>query len=196
MNIESHVTGLLDNSTASELPLNKLHVQPATNVLTGGVAKTVLDASDSFVILNNPPKIHNTIKSPSSTPPSAHSSKTVPGIQSFRDQPLHSHEIHRGNLSHRLKVSSKLFDLVSGVSDVDHPLCHECADEMIVKLEKSVTSAKQERDTYTEYFKSLKDEESTKKEKEGSSSLMDGLFFKGFLNLSHKQDDVPNINEV
>ncbi|KAI8817591.1 autophagy protein Apg6-domain-containing protein [Fimicolochytrium jonesii] len=65
----------------------------------------------------------------------------------------------RGSLSHKLKTAAKLFDLVSQATDVDHPLCEDCADELMVKLEKRVHEARKEKDAYEAYFKALMEEE-------------------------------------
>ncbi|KAL2918710.1 Vacuolar protein sorting-associated protein atg6 [Polyrhizophydium stewartii] len=67
-------------------------------------------------------------------------------------------EDHRGNLSHRLKVASKLFDMISGASTTDHPLCIECADELVMKLEKHLGEARSERDSYAGFLATLDDQ--------------------------------------
>lgn len=53
-----------------------------------------------------------------------------------------------GHISHYLWKSVQLFDLVSSTSDVDHPLCHECADSLISLLEQHLALAEEE---WTEY---------------------------------------------
>ncbi|KAI8927065.1 autophagy protein Apg6-domain-containing protein [Entophlyctis helioformis] len=65
-----------------------------------------------------------------------------------------SHD-HRGNLSHRLKVANRLFEIVSSVGDADHPLCQECADELVTKLEKQLGEARVDRDAYAGFLSSL-----------------------------------------
>jgi Beclin-1 BH3 domain, Bcl-2-interacting len=63
---------------------------------------------------------------------------------------------HRGNLSHRLKVANRLFDLISGQSKVDHPMCQDCAEEMLVKLEKRLADLRKEKDSYASYYEKMK----------------------------------------
>ncbi|KAI9354105.1 autophagy protein Apg6-domain-containing protein [Zopfochytrium polystomum] len=76
----------------------------------------------------------------------------------------------RGSLSHRLRVASRLFDLVAAASttssssapssssasgappQIDHPLCADCADEITLKLEKRLAEARKERDAYAAYL--------------------------------------------
>ncbi|KAI8814296.1 autophagy protein Apg6 [Cladochytrium replicatum] len=62
-------------------------------------------------------------------------------------------------LSHRLRVVSKLFDMASAISDVEHPLCHDCADELGMKLDKRLSEVRKEKDTYAEYLLKLEEEE-------------------------------------
>ncbi|RKO93770.1 Atg6/Beclin, partial [Blyttiomyces helicus] len=66
-------------------------------------------------------------------------------------------------LSHRLKIAGRLFDLISGVSAVDHPLCADCADELIIKLEKRLSEVRKEKDGYATYLRGLEEEEEAEK---------------------------------
>ncbi|KAJ8324361.1 Vacuolar protein sorting-associated protein atg6 [Batrachochytrium dendrobatidis] len=108
--------------------------------------------TDSFVML--PRDLSQSDAQPqldsSSVPPLPHTPS-----QSTLDPP----EDHRGNLSHRLKVANKLFTLVSDSAHtetrVDHPLCLDCADEVVARLEKTVGDAILERDTYQGFLDGL-----------------------------------------
>ncbi|KAJ3103443.1 Beclin-1 [Phlyctochytrium planicorne] len=62
---------------------------------------------------------------------------------------------HKGSLSHRLKITSKLFDLLSGITNVDHPICQDCADDLTVKMEKKVAELRKEKESYSNYLKTL-----------------------------------------
>ncbi|TPX71204.1 hypothetical protein SpCBS45565_g01271 [Spizellomyces sp. 'palustris'] len=64
-------------------------------------------------------------------------------------------EQQRGSLSHRLKTAGKMFDLISHVSQVDHPLCQDCADELIIKLEKRLSEVRKEKEAYEAYLATL-----------------------------------------
>ncbi|KAJ3300076.1 Beclin-1 [Borealophlyctis nickersoniae] len=70
---------------------------------------------------------------------------------------------NKGSLSYRLKVAGKLFDLISGVSDVEHPLCQDCAEELTIKLEKKLSEVRKEKESYAAYLAGL---ESAEKEAE------------------------------
>ncbi|KAJ3158484.1 autophagy protein 6 [Geranomyces michiganensis] len=72
---------------------------------------------------------------------------------------------NRGSISHRLKTAAKLFELLSESTDVDHPLCEDCADELMMRLEKRVHESRKEKQAYEAYFETLMDSE----EAEGST---------------------------
>ncbi|TPX40957.1 hypothetical protein SeMB42_g03103 [Synchytrium endobioticum] len=120
------------------------HNQLSTNNSTWRSSSTTVQ--DSFVMLSRSQSATNMgIMS------SASSSATL--ATSTTANPSTSEQ--RGNLSHRLKTAGKLFDLISGVSQVDHPLCQECADELTIMLEKRLSEVRKERDVYSVYLDKL-----------------------------------------
>ncbi|KAI9308942.1 Atg6/Beclin [Cunninghamella echinulata] len=60
------------------------------------------------------------------------------------------------SLSHRLKVATRLFDVMSSKSNVDHPMCQECTDMMLEYLEKQLDDVGKERDCYLDFLKKTK----------------------------------------
>ncbi|XP_065109473.1 beclin-1 [Paramisgurnus dabryanus] len=52
------------------------------------------------------------------------------------------------NLSRRLKVTSDLFDIMSGQADVDHPLCEECTDTLLDHLDTQLNLTENECQNY------------------------------------------------
>ncbi|XP_076857030.1 beclin-1 [Brachyhypopomus gauderio] len=52
------------------------------------------------------------------------------------------------NLSRRLKVTSDLFDIMSGQTDVDHPLCEECTDTLLDHLDSQLNITENECQNY------------------------------------------------
>eukprot|EP01135_Chromosphaera_perkinsii_P000943 Nk52_evm41s153 gene=Nk52_evmTU41s153 len=48
--------------------------------------------------------------------------------------------------------ASKLFDVVSGLSEVDHPMCVECADRLLERFDEHLNEARRERDEYQDYL--------------------------------------------
>jgi beclin len=58
----------------------------------------------------------------------------------------------------RLKVSAKLFDAISGRSDIDYPVCTDCADILLEMMSGKQVEVKKERDGYLEFLKGLQNE--------------------------------------
>ncbi|KAB0340011.1 hypothetical protein FD755_024820 [Muntiacus reevesi] len=52
------------------------------------------------------------------------------------------------NLSQRLKVTGDLFDIMSGQTDVDHPLCEECTDILLDQLDTQLNITENECQNY------------------------------------------------
>ena len=83
----------------------------------------------------------------------------------------------QGSLTNRLSTANKLFDMLSGLSEVEHPMCQgknshifyliviiiltiECADDFTIKLEKKLSDMRKEKESYEMYFASIKQNES------------------------------------
>ncbi|KAI8993905.1 APG6-domain-containing protein [Trametes punicea] len=67
-------------------------------------------------------------------------------------------------LSHHLRSSLRLFNLLSSRTDLDHPLCAECTHILLGTLTRQLEETKKERDGYIAFEKEVKKE----KEREGS----------------------------
>ena len=63
------------------------------------------------------------------------------------------------NLSHRLKVSTRLFDILSSQSEVDHPLCEECTDTLLNHLDEELSISENELHNYRKF---IEESENTK----------------------------------
>ncbi|XP_070570328.1 beclin-1-like [Ptychodera flava] len=59
------------------------------------------------------------------------------------------------NLSHRVKVTSHLFDIMSGESDIDHPLCEECTDTLLDQLDEKLKITEDECKDYRDLLERL-----------------------------------------
>ncbi|KAJ3412956.1 hypothetical protein HDV05_008671 [Chytridiales sp. JEL 0842] len=147
----SSASGSQPTITQPPLPLvnqSSLHVTLSPIARLGTPYRTNVPIQDSFVVLS---KSH-------AGPAGSSSVSTVTRPQAGGILPSE----HKGSLSHRLRVAGKLFDLISGVSDVDHPLCQDCAHELTIKLEKKLSEVRKERDCYTVFLAKLKEEEEQK----------------------------------
>lgn len=55
------------------------------------------------------------------------------------------------------KVTSYLFDVMSGQSAVDHPLCEECTDTLLDQLDQQLKITEDELKDYKVFFNKLND---------------------------------------
>ncbi|KAI4122463.1 MAG: hypothetical protein LQ338_005806 [Usnochroma carphineum] len=58
-------------------------------------------------------------------------------------------------LSQQIQSSTRLFEILSARSDIDHPICTECTDLLLSSLQSRLSSAQKERDVYISFLKSL-----------------------------------------
>ncbi|KAI4206598.1 MAG: hypothetical protein LQ346_000988 [Caloplaca aetnensis] len=58
-------------------------------------------------------------------------------------------------LSQQIESSTRLFELLSARSDIDHPICTECTELLLSSLKARLSSAQKERDAYISFLKSL-----------------------------------------
>ncbi|KAL8694541.1 MAG: hypothetical protein Q9224_003549 [Gallowayella concinna] len=58
-------------------------------------------------------------------------------------------------LSQQIESTTRLFEILSARSDIDHPICTECTDLLLSQLQSRLSTATKERDTYISFLKSL-----------------------------------------
>ncbi|KAH9485563.1 Vacuolar protein sorting-associated protein 30 [Psilocybe cubensis] len=68
-------------------------------------------------------------------------------------------------LSHHLRSTARLFNLLSTRTDIDHPLCAECTQILLTNLQRKLDETKKERDGYIAFEKEVRKE----KEKEAQT---------------------------
>lgn len=59
---------------------------------------------------------------------------------------------------------NRLFEILSGRSDIDHPICVECADMLVEGMQKKLEAASRERDGYVKHLKEAKANQPTEEE--------------------------------
>ena len=59
-----------------------------------------------------------------------------------------------------VKVTSQLFDIMSGQSTIDHPLCEECTDTLLDQLDQQLKITDDELKDYKVFFEKLNDKPS------------------------------------
>jgi beclin len=93
--------------------------------------------TESFVVLTQSQIPRGTSSPSSSTTKSSESSDVV---------------------SQRYRVSAKLFDAISAHSDIDYPMCADCADILLEIMSAKQVQVKKERDGYLEFIKQFQSE--------------------------------------
>ncbi|XEU98162.1 hypothetical protein FSHL1_003449 [Fusarium sambucinum] len=105
------------------------------------------DSSMSFVLLSESQMAR---PNPSSDPPTIPTVlRRVSSSKSNADNP----DAPMGNEMDRI---SRLFDILSARSDIDHPICIECTEMLVEGLQKKLEIASRERDSYAEHLKEAK----------------------------------------
>jgi beclin len=61
-------------------------------------------------------------------------------------------------LSHHLRSTQRLLNLLSERTDIDHPLCAECTHTLLSTLERRLEEARRERDGYLAFEKEVRKE--------------------------------------
>ncbi|TPP61876.1 SURP and G-patch domain-containing protein 1 [Fasciola gigantica] len=84
------------------------------------------------------------------------------------------------SLDHRRKVNASLFDILSGRTNVDHPLCQECADVLLAAKQQSLEYQEEELNCLRSYLNYLNTRADVKLKSQGkprkqstSSSLVE-----------------------
>lgn len=60
-----------------------------------------------------------------------------------------------GNLGHQSRVKACLFDIMTGQSTVDHPLCEECTDTLLNQLDDQLKITEEECKDYRNFLEKL-----------------------------------------
>ncbi|MCJ1478782.1 autophagy protein 6 [Lambiella insularis] len=60
------------------------------------------------------------------------------------------------SLSHKIDYSTRLFEILSSRSDIDHPICTDCTDILLSQLQARLSASIKERDAYINFLKQLK----------------------------------------
>ncbi|KAF4598268.1 autophagy protein 6 [Pleurotus pulmonarius] len=116
--------------------------------------------NESFVLLQD--SIVRTIP-PSTVSPtrSKRSSVTSPRATSSLNIERQATEPEHPNpapLTHHLRSTLRLFNLLSSRTDIDHPLCDECTQIILASLQRQLDETKKERDGYIAFEKEVRKE--------------------------------------
>lgn len=107
-----------------------------------------LNPAMSFVMLTEsqvvPPAI---IKSPEDTNPKKRMYEENLGLDGTHDQAK--------TMSQDMERASRLFEILSARSDIDHPICVECTDLLVTGLQQRLEATTKERDAYVGFLKQV-----------------------------------------
>ncbi|KAI9744564.1 MAG: autophagy protein 6 [Claussenomyces sp. TS43310] len=71
-------------------------------------------------------------------------------------------------MSHEIERVSRLFEILSARSDIDHPICVECTELLVDGLQKRLEATTRERDAYVGYLRQVTADRPTEEEVEES----------------------------
>jgi beclin 1 len=119
----------------------------------------------SFVMLNKsqvvPPSI---VKSPKNTKPKAKGKEDASVTDGVDDEGK--------AMSQDMERATRLFEILSARSDIDHPVCVECTELLVDGLQRRLESATKERDAYVGFLKQVKGDIPTEDEVKESQDLL------------------------
>lgn len=52
-----------------------------------------------------------------------------------------------------MEAATRLFEILSARSDIDHPICLECTERLVEQLQKRLNNASRERDAYVDFLR-------------------------------------------
>ena len=130
--------------------------------------------NESFVLLQD--SVVRTIPSPTPPPTRARKGTLRSHVGPTKDNPADSppsrtveqDHANPSPLSHHLRSTARLFNLLSTRTDIDHPLCAECTQILLTNLQRQLDETKKERDGYIAFEKEVRKER--ERESQGPSS--------------------------
>ncbi|KAJ7725864.1 autophagy protein Apg6-domain-containing protein [Mycena maculata] len=113
--------------------------------------------NESFVLLQD--SIVRSIPSPVPSPKKGSSaSRTAAAKASQLPKQEEPTQPNPSPLSHHLRSTVRLFNLLSARTEIDHPLCAECTQILLVSLQRQLDETKRERDGYIAFEKEIRKE--------------------------------------
>ncbi|KAJ6085017.1 hypothetical protein N7499_004646 [Penicillium canescens] len=86
-------------------------------------------------------------------------SQVVPPVENTRSKgnrtPAQPASQENESFVDQVEKATRLFEIVSARSDIDHPICVECTDLLVEGLQKRLTGATKERDAYISFLRNL-----------------------------------------
>ncbi|KAJ5626121.1 hypothetical protein N7510_002430 [Penicillium lagena] len=76
--------------------------------------------------------------------------------------------------SDQVEKTTRLFEIISARSDIDHPICVECTEMLVDAFQKRLTGATKERDAYISFLRNLNASVPTTEELEAAEKALKG----------------------
>ncbi|KAF8904415.1 beclin 1 protein [Gymnopilus junonius] len=151
----------LQQHAKSSFLSNKSVSTPLSPRAQGKQAQRAPPPTESFVLLQDS-VIHN-IPSPSlvSKRGTSKSSTSAPKdnrVDENTNRLVEQDQTNPSPLSHHLRSTARLFNLLSTRTEIDHPLCAECTQILLTNLQKKLDETKKERDGYIAFEKEVRKE--------------------------------------
>lgn len=102
---------------------------------------------------------------------SVNGDNTSKGKRSFSAQNT-DREQDDGSFSDQVERTSRLFEIISSRSDIDHPICTECTEMLVEGLQKRLVNATKERDAYISFLRNLNSSVPTTEELEAAEKSL------------------------
>ncbi|KAL4922990.1 beclin 1 [Aspergillus undulatus] len=77
-----------------------------------------------------------------------------------------------GSFADQVERTSRLFEIISSRSDIDHPICTECTDMLVEGLQQRLVEATKERDAYITFLRNLNSSVPTQDEVEAAEKSL------------------------
>lgn len=77
-----------------------------------------------------------------------------------------------GSFLDQVEKASRLFEIISSRSDIDHPICIECTEMLVDGLQKRLVGATKERDAYISFLRNLNSSVPTAEEHEAADKSL------------------------
>ncbi|KAL4957395.1 autophagy protein Apg6-domain-containing protein [Aspergillus filifer] len=77
-----------------------------------------------------------------------------------------------GSFADQVERTSRLFEIISARSDIDHPICVECTDMLVEGLQQRLAEATKERDAYITFLRNLNSSVPTQEEVEAAEKSL------------------------
>ncbi|EOO00857.1 putative autophagy protein [Phaeoacremonium minimum UCRPA7] len=154
----SHVSPPLDSGRKALYERASKNAAPAPFRRHAGAGHPRDSSAMSFVLLTE-----SQVATPPSLPPRRDAQTSGSRQEKGKDDGAGLDEEDKSK-SYEMERITKLFEILSARSDIDHPVCVECTDILLDGLQKRLETAARERDAYVGYLKKLQAEAPTEEE--------------------------------